>query len=132
MIAPAQDRTPVATVLVVDASAGDRVLARQVLRRRGRGAYRVLEAGDLPAALSLLEEQPVDIVIIETELSEDGADDLAQVQAAAPTASVILREPLWPRAEPPATLPRGVLGVVPKRDVDALWRLVEFVAPPWW
>lgn len=73
-------------VLVVDGQA----LVRQALARvLTEGGYAVVTAGDGPAALEALDEQPIDAVVAEVE-QLDGIDLLAAVRARRPAIPVVL------------------------------------------
>ena len=76
------------SVLVVD----DEAVIRRSLRRRLRyEGWRVSEASSGPEALSLLEREPVDLVVLDIKMpGMDGMEVLARIRAEMPAAAVVM------------------------------------------
>lgn len=72
-------RTPVRTVLVVDDEPSLRLLCRVNLELEG---HRVLEAGTLAEARSLIERESPDVILLDVHVgAEDGLELLDEVDA---------------------------------------------------
>ena len=76
------------TVLVLDDEPSLRLLCRVNLELEG---YRVLEAGSLAEARSLLDGEPVDIALLDVHVGpERGLDLLPELRALEPPAAVVV------------------------------------------
>ncbi len=82
------ERTHVRTVLVVDDEPSLRLLCRVNLELDGHVVY---EAGTLTEARALIEQAPLDVVLLDVHVgSEDGLELLDEIAALEPRVRVVL------------------------------------------
>jgi len=87
-----------ATLLVVDDSESIRLLLADALTRHG---YRVLTAGDGAAAIRLLAEQPVDLIVTDIFMPEtDGLELIVKIKQQTPRPQVIAMSSRDGRSDP--------------------------------
>jgi len=111
--APATPAREGGTVLVVD----DEAIIRSSLQRAlGRLGYRVLEAGDGPAAVAALRsaEPPVDLVILDLVLPGGGAAVFELVKAIRPDVKVLISSGYSPEEQMAKALASRADGFLPK------------------
>ncbi|MDR3403420.1 MAG: PAS domain-containing protein [Chthoniobacter sp.] len=84
---PAQTR-----VLVVDDSAGDIFLLREMVEEDGKSRFRVTaEAGNLETALKVLAERQIDVVLLDLQLPDShGVETFSRAHTAAPDVPIIV------------------------------------------
>lgn len=116
----------VTEVLLIEDEALDRELVQEVLALKGRGRFKVTEASDLTAGLSLLQARPFDLVMLDTRLRNASA--LSALRAIGEQAP---QTPILPHATfitPPvrhAALQRGAFDVAGRGDLDPMWSAVR-------
>jgi len=99
-------------ILIVDDERGILAALQRTLRREG---YEILTAGSAAAALRLLDEQPIDLVLSDQKMpGSSGLEILREAARRRPEAARLLITG-WPDEVPAAELRRlGIRALIPK------------------
>lgn len=86
-----ETRPPPLTVLVVEDNPGDARLVELYLHEDPANPFKVVKAGRLSEALTVLGEQAIDVVLLDLSLPDSfGMDTLARLRAASPSVPVVV------------------------------------------